>query len=505
MTRLPAALLVISVATILSGYLRELALAVVWGAGPLTDAFFVALSVPMVIADLVIGSALTAMVVPVFTRMGPAPGNGSPQATELFCALLTTVGIAGVAVGAAAMACAEPLIEFLGPGLDLAGQRTATRYLYWLIWLVPLNGFVVLACQTLNAMRIFVTPACAGLIVNLVFVVGVMGVGGAPSLAVAALAGPVIVSVLLLRALARIGISAPCRPRFRSPWFREARALAAPMAATVGIGSGLGLVMISHLVLRRFGSEMGDGVISALTYAFRIYQVPMTVVISTVGVLVAPAFAQLMRAGRQDAVRENCQELLNWGLLILIPISVVLHTQADLVVRILFEYGRFDTDSVHMTAELLRGMALAIPFEAVLITFLRIIQTLGRPGTTAAIGVLTVLALIVPLALGFGRADLASLPYALVIALGLGAAACLFCVSLILKKPVFPSFKEFTVSVVLGCGLSAILTSWESQNVAGSIAWSLGGMLAWTASYVLLAAFALPVRRRAIAKWLHTR
>jgi len=504
----PATLLLVGVMAVITGYLRELAVAVTFGAGPVTDAFFLSLSMPMVIMDLVIGSALVAAVVPVLARGSAAPGKASPDAAEPFCALLVAVGAASLAAGAAMLACSDFLIAILGPGLDYATRHAATRYLYWLAWLIPLNGFVVLACQTLNALRVFVLPACAALIVNLVFVLGVLVTApllGAPSLAVAALAGPALVSLLLLRALRQRGIPGACAPRFRSPRFRQALALAAPISATLGIGSGLGLVMISHLVLRRSGSELGDGVISALTYAFRIYQVPMTLVSATVGVLVAPALARLLGAGREGAARETCRELLNWGLLILIPVAIVLHTQADAIVRILFQYGRFDAGNARMTADVLRGFALAVPFEAVVITFLRIIQTLHRPGVSVAIGAVTVAALFASLECIPGSAGLAALPYALIPAFGLGAAACLCGVALVLHASILPSLREFAVGLVLGVGLAAALTWWESQNVSGSTPWSLAGAVMWTGSYGLLAALALPERRRAIVKLLRTR
>lgn len=507
MIRVPVTLLLIGVMAVATGYLRELAVAVTFGVGPVTDAFFVALAMPMVIMDLVISGALTAVVVPVFASVPMASGRASPQTGGLFCALLIAVGAASLAAAAAMLACSDFLIALLGPGLEDTARHAATRYLYWLAWLIPLNGFVVLACQALNALRVFVLPACAALIVNLVFVSGVLATGpllGAPSLAVAALAGPALVSLLLLRALRQKGILGAYAPRFRSPWFRRVLASAAPISATLGIGSGLGLVMISHLVLRRSGSELGDGVISALTYAFRIYQVPMTLVSATVGVLVAPALARLLDAGHEGAARETCRELLNWGLLILIPVAIVLHTQADAIVRILFQYGRFDAGNARMTAEVLRGFALVVPFEAMVITFLRIIQTLHRPGMSVAIGALTVAALFASLSCIPGSAGLTVLPYALIPAFGLGAAACLCGVALVLRASVLPSRREFAVGLVLGVGLAAALTWWESQNVSGSTPWSLAGAVMWTGSYGLLAALALPERRRAIVKLLRT-
>jgi hypothetical protein len=78
-------------------------------------------------------------------------------------------------------------------------------------------------------------------------------------------------------------------------------------------------------------------------------------------------------------------------------------------------------------------------------------------------------------------------------------------VALVLRASVLPSRRELAVGLVLGSGLAAALTWWESQNISGSIPWSLAGAVMWTGSYGLLAALALPERRRAIGRLAHTR
>jgi hypothetical protein len=78
-------------------------------------------------------------------------------------------------------------------------------------------------------------------------------------------------------------------------------------------------------------------------------------------------------------------------------------------------------------------------------------------------------------------------------------------VALVLRASVLPSLREFAVGLILGVGLTAALTWWESQNVSGSTPWSVAGAVVWTGSYGLLAALALPERRRSIVKLLRTR
>ncbi len=65
------------------GYVRDMVVARAFGAGPVTDAFFVAFRIPNLLRRLLAEGALSTAVVPVFTRdadaaRGPRPSGASP-------------------------------------------------------------------------------------------------------------------------------------------------------------------------------------------------------------------------------------------------------------------------------------------------------------------------------------------------------------------------------------------------------------------------------------------
>ena len=116
MKRTSLALLVLGVLGSLTGYLRELAMATVFGAGRLTDVYFVAFSIPMVIGDLVIGSVLIACIIPVLSQLRDDDPD-KPGFSFLNGALLL-VAIFGILIASTVTAMMPILAALLAPGFD---------------------------------------------------------------------------------------------------------------------------------------------------------------------------------------------------------------------------------------------------------------------------------------------------------------------------------------------------------------------------------------------------
>src|SRR5947209_1176917 len=106
-------LFIVSLLGAVSGYLRELSLAATFGAGRYTDAYFVAASIPMVIGDLLIGSALLASIVPIFSKLNSDTPDQHNHRATLFNALLAVVLMIAMILAAIAFGIMPALIHFL--------------------------------------------------------------------------------------------------------------------------------------------------------------------------------------------------------------------------------------------------------------------------------------------------------------------------------------------------------------------------------------------------------
>lgn len=493
----------ITALTAVSGYLREFALASAFGAGMHTDGYFVAAAIPMVAGDLLLGAALTAAIVPVFAPL-LAERSGGEAARGAIATCFAIVSLFAVCIAAVLLAAMPAVVRLLSPGFDAEANAFTVSLGRSLVWLLPLNALVLLASLLLNAASAYLAAACTWLIINLAFF-ALVQFGherfGADVLVWAPLAGPALVAVFLLVSLFRAGLAPFAAPQLRSPQVAQVLRLGAPLVATAGIGSGLGILMVSHLILRALGSAFGEGSVSALGYAFRLYEVPVSLVVATAGTLAFTELARRLAAAEAAHAVERCRGLLAWGVILLAPVACLTALLADTLVRILFERGAFSAQATAATADALRGFAPAILFESIVMVGLRVLYALRRPGWAVAIGAATIVAV--------GLAALAAAPsrslivLAAAVSAGFAVAAVLIVAAAgrLLGASLLPPLRESMFAIASALGL--LLVAYQVRVFAGAgLALDIALAFAYLAGYAVLMAWLCPARRAEIGSLL---
>lgn len=466
MKRISLVLFLLSILGSLTGYLRELGMATTFGAGKLTDVYFVAASIPMVIGDLIFGSVLTACIVPVVSRLRADEGTNSSCATFLNEAMMLIV-LFGIFIAVAVTAVMPQLVGLLAPGFDENTQKLLAHYAYWLIWLLPINAILLLANLALNAYRVFVLPAMTWVVINLIFfLIIIFGheYFGPECLIWAAMCGPLLMLCVNLWQLNKNGLLLLEKPRFDTPAFHNAILLAKPVLLTFGIGSGLGLLMISHVILRTYGSHTGEGAVSALGYAFRIYEVPISLVTSTVGVLVLPVFSTLYHQGEHDKLAQIGRDLLGWGWLILLPMALMLYVFAGSLIHLLFHGGAFKGSAVQQTTLALQGFAPALLFETVLMIFFRMFYGIRRPGIAVGIGIASLLTLFMVLEFIDQPRTVEGLAIAFSASFGVAAVLCIAGMVYFLGASMLPQKRELILPLVITVIATGAFLLWQHST-----------------------------------------
>src|SRR5712672_232761 len=151
----------------LTGFARDIMLAAILGAGPMADAFFVALRLPNHFRAIFAEGAFNAAFVPAYARIRQQGGAAAAQvfADRVFTLLLTTQ----VVLLALAWLLTPQVIALLAPGFAkdpgrfaLAVELTRITFPYLLlISLVTLYGGI------LNALTRFAAAAAAPIFLNL--------------------------------------------------------------------------------------------------------------------------------------------------------------------------------------------------------------------------------------------------------------------------------------------------------------------------------------------------
>jgi putative peptidoglycan lipid II flippase len=345
----------------ITGFVRDIMLAAILGAGPVADAFFVAFRLPNHFRAIFAEGAFNAAFIPAYARIRTQNGNA---AAGIFGDRIFTLLIASQAVLLAlALAFTPQAIDLLAPGFsrephqfELAVSLTRITFPYLLlITLVTLWGGI------LNALHRFAAAAAAPILLNLAMMATLACSGWFGGAGYAAAWGVLISGVLQALLVGGDTWRAGALTSFRSLRLDAdvRRFFTALVPATVG-SAGTQLALFADTII---ASLLATGAISALYYADRIDQLPIGVIGIAVGTVLLPEMTHRIAAGDDAGARSAQNRAIEFALLLAIPCIVAFLVVPDVIMRGLFMRGRFTADDAHAAALTLMAYTVGlVPF-----------------------------------------------------------------------------------------------------------------------------------------------
>ena len=466
----------------LTGFARDIMLAAILGAGPVADAFFVALRLPNHFRAIFAEGAFNAAFVPAYAHLY---GQSEPSArlfadrifTVLFGAQIVLLGVAWLFM--------PQVIAILAPGftddpargeLAIALTRITFPYLL-LVTLVTLYGGM------LNVMHRFASAAAAPIFLNLSMMATLALAAFFPGAGYAAAWGVLIAGFLEFFLLAGDAARSGILPRF-APFKLDddVRAFFRALGpATVG-SMGTQVALFADTIIATF---LPAGALSALYYADRLNQLPIGVIGIAIGTVLLPEMSRRLTSDDQAGARASQRRAFDFTLLFSIPFVAAFLTVPDVIMRAMFARGAFSkTDAAAAGATLAAYAIGLIPFvlirSAVATFYAR--QDTATPVKAALIGVAVNVALKIALVGALAQVGLA-------LATAVGAWINLLLVTgfavragyLDLDKALTQSLTKF---VVAGAVLGAAL--WLAARFAVSHLAQLSALRDETALLVLI-------------------
>ncbi|HVL55170.1 MAG TPA: murein biosynthesis integral membrane protein MurJ [Burkholderiaceae bacterium] len=336
----------------ITGLVREMLTASLFGATAMTDAFFVAFRLPNLLRRLFAEGAFSQAFVPILSASRASGDDRSTKrlidhtASVLFWAL--------VLVSALGVAGAPALILLIASGLahDPAAFDAGVAMTRWMFPYVLLISMVALAAGVLNTWRRFAVPAFTPVLLNLAFIAAALTLADrfdppVYALAVGVVVGGIAQLAIQVPALIRVGML----PRIGSPWVAladpQVRRILSQMAPAV---LAVSAAQISVLINTHIASRLQAGSVSWVTYGDRLMEFPTALLGVALGTVLLPSLSRAHAAGRAD----EYNALLDWGLrlaaLLALPAMVGLAVLAEPLTALLFHYGRFDANDLQMTS-----------------------------------------------------------------------------------------------------------------------------------------------------------
>lgn len=347
-----------NIASRVIGLAREAIAANLFGSTGPYSAFVIASAVPTMIYDLLVGGALSAALVPVFSEY-VQPERRSELA-RVAGTILTVIALAMALVLALLEALAGPLANLLGDFADPALQGILTNSLRIIAPAVVIFGLSGGVTALLYALKRFNRTAVAAAVFNLGIVIAAPLLAGVIDV-YALSVGVVLGSILQLSVLA---------PALRDLKLRPALALDHPAVRRIlrlylPIALGLVITQVQIGVDRRWASAAGEQAAGWMRYATTLIQLPLGLVPVAVSLAALPGLSQRATADDWAGFRALFGRGLRLVLVLLIPATVGLWALAEPVIRLLFQHGQFEPYDTYWTAYALRLYLIGLLFAGV--------------------------------------------------------------------------------------------------------------------------------------------
>jgi putative peptidoglycan lipid II flippase len=343
----------------ISGLVRDMTQAHLFGGGPLADAFLVAYKIPNFLRRLFAEGAFSQSFVPVISEYKQQ--RSEAEVRELVSGAAGTLGLALFALSVVAVIAAPVIVWAFAPGFKPSGPRyeitvEMLRLTFPYILFVSLTA---LASGVLNSYGRFGPPAFTQVLSNLVMIVAAVWI--APHFAEPGLilAGAVFVGGVL-QVLYQIPFVRHLRllgwPRWR--WDHEGVRRVARLMGPGILGSSV--AQVSLLLDTQIASFLATGSVSWLYFASRLMEFPQGVFSVALGTVILPSLS----AHHAAAAPERLSATLDWAmklvLVLVLPAAVALFVLAGPLIATIFGHGRFHAADVRMSSLALMAFSFGL-------------------------------------------------------------------------------------------------------------------------------------------------
>ncbi|MFP4445176.1 MAG: murein biosynthesis integral membrane protein MurJ [Desulfosudaceae bacterium] len=392
---------VIGSATLFSrifGYVRDMVLAAYLGAGMVSDAFFVAFTIPNLLRRLFAEGSLTISFIPVFTEQ--LENKGRAEAFAMAGSALRLLSVILLAMTVIGILFSPAIVHVVGWGWTVDQPDkfsltvTLTRIMFPYVFFICL---VALCMGILNALGYFAAPALAPVLLNLAMIAAIVGVSFFSKDALVRVnvlaAGVVVGGILQLLLQVPFLIRAGLRLRQKTVLFHPALKKVAYLMLPAVFGAAV--YQVNIIIGRMLATMLPEGSVTYLYYADRLVQFPLGVFAISGAMAALPSMSRQAAAGDYQAMVDTFGYSLKLIFFISLPAMTGLIVLREPLVALLFQHGKFSEEAVRLTAYALLLYAAGLWAVSAVRMVVAVFYALSDTRTPVRIAIIATLANIV--------------------------------------------------------------------------------------------------------------
>lgn len=378
-------MLIVAIITVLSqvfGFIREMLFANYYGLSGTIDAFQIAETVPALFTQTIINIMPFALIPLIIKASKEGCAIRNKVVNTSFFSITIVMIIASVVV----FLLATPFIRLIGAGLPETSIVLSSSILRILVANILLLSIAALSTSIINSMNYFIVPALLGLTLNVVMIIGLLFLhSDIRYIAVVNVASSLIMSSGSLLYFRKVN-GAP----FQLKWFDKS------MLKTIFLAI-FPVVLISivtsllFVVDKSIASHIGVGSVTALSYSYKVINIPINVFVTAVARVRFPALTESAAKNDYAGMQDSMVKLLRLCFLTLVPLTALVFIVRIPIVSVLFERGAFNASDVALTAECMGAYAFGMIGLAINALFVNLCYATQKLKT---IGIIAVVQLV---------------------------------------------------------------------------------------------------------------
>lgn len=373
--RIFSATFLVMIATLLSkvsGLVRDQITASYFGITYDTDAFTWAYFIPNLFRVLFAESIIIAAFIPVYALY--LKKNDRNQLNDFVASVTNIFIVVFTAISLIIFIFSNPIGSFLsgisGNNMDIASFSAMNRIMIFSLVIMSIGG---LLASILNSHNKFVIPAIAPMVMNIVsiiFIIALAGRIGIISMAIGIIIGSVLEVLIQLPGLRGTSLKYRFRINFHNDAVKEMFAMMVPIMLS------LGAVQINNSIDNFFALNLGAGYTTALTFSWRIANLPLGVFSVAVITVLYPLISKQAADNNISGLKESFSIGVREIGYIMIPASAGMIILSNPIIKVLFERNQFTSADTEKVAAILIFHCVGLVFFGLLMALNRIFYSL---------------------------------------------------------------------------------------------------------------------------------
>lgn len=332
------------------GLFREMLIAGIYGQGYASDVINSATQIPLLFFDMVLGVAILSTFVPIYNKNLEKVGkSGADAFANNF---ITIVGAVAVLAAILGSVFAQPIVKMMVPGYaEVPGKVEETARLLRVLF--PSIAFTAIAYVVVGILQShgeFTIPSLISVVSNGVMIAYLLIFGdklGLMGVAVSMLAAWALQLFFQIPWLIKTGYRYKPRWNIKDGSMKEVALLALPVLISSWVQP------LCNVINMSFGSCLGNGAVSALNWANKIYIIMVGVFAYAITNFIFPKLSRLNADDNNEAFASTTRTSVGWIVFIITIVSALFLALSSPIIKVVFERGAFTAESTGITASAL--------------------------------------------------------------------------------------------------------------------------------------------------------